>query len=132
LHFFPNNSHWGGEIIPCSTSPQRQPGRSPLPPSIFKLYFFSASNPEYFDLNCKPLLGISPSPRHRLSLTFSMSAITLRAVGFPSALTTREYSFATLDFPVFFWLRMDDRASKISPGSNPAIAPGILNFSAIK
>ena len=42
----------------------------------------------------------------------------------PSGLTTRMYSLVTAGRPAVIWSRMASMASRMSPGSNPAMAPG--------
>lgn len=84
----PNNGHSSERILPVSTSPQRQAVLYWLS-SCGIPYFFRASKSERLSCSMSPEPGITPMPRHSASTGVSISATSFRALGLPSAVTTR-------------------------------------------
>ena len=83
---FPNSGQPAGVILPCSTSPQRQPLAS-FPPIFGTLYFLRALKAAYSSLRSMPEFSRTPIPRHLASQGSMYFATRALACGLPSSVT---------------------------------------------
>lgn len=94
VHALRNMGHWLGLIFPMTTRWHSHPSRMSLPCFMWMLNFSRASNFDNSGRSCSADSGSLPIPRQLPAVTLNAFFMRCWAFGFPSGLTTREYSFS--------------------------------------